>query len=150
MGSYYIPSNKLKGESRILYIFTTKSLIYTAIGTLIGLIFYSIFSLIGIKIIGIILLIIFALIGYAVATIKVPSENSSKLAKNVGGDSLDQIIAKYIAFKRNKKIYSYGIPRKEPNYNSKISSKLDLFNLNGLNNITGLNNTQDNTKEDNK
>ena len=27
MGSYYIPSNKLKGESRILYIFTAKSLI---------------------------------------------------------------------------------------------------------------------------
>ncbi len=32
MGSYYIPSNKLKGESRILLIFTAKSLIYTAVG----------------------------------------------------------------------------------------------------------------------
>ena len=43
MGSYYIPSNKLKGESRILYIFTAKSLIYTGVGGLIGLIFYLIF-----------------------------------------------------------------------------------------------------------
>ena len=40
MGSYYIPSNNLKGESRILYIFTAKSLIFTAVGAFIGLIFY--------------------------------------------------------------------------------------------------------------
>ena len=45
MGSYYIPSNKLKGESRILYIFTGKSLIYTAVGGLAGGIFYMIFNL---------------------------------------------------------------------------------------------------------
>ena len=36
MGSYAIPNNKLKGEGRILLIFTTKSLIYTAIGALLG------------------------------------------------------------------------------------------------------------------
>ena len=44
MGSYYIPSNNLKGESRILYIFTTKSLLFTAGGAFIGLIFYFIFG----------------------------------------------------------------------------------------------------------
>lgn len=49
MGSYYIPSNKLKGESRILYIFTAKSLIYTGVGGLIGLIFYLFFSACGLK-----------------------------------------------------------------------------------------------------
>ena len=38
--SYYVPSNKLKGENRILYIFTGKSLIYTFVGALIGIIFY--------------------------------------------------------------------------------------------------------------
>ena len=31
MGSYWIPNNKLKGEGRILYIFTFKSLIASGI-----------------------------------------------------------------------------------------------------------------------
>ena len=44
MGSYYIPSNNLKGESRILYIFTAKSLIFTAVGAALGLVFYFIFN----------------------------------------------------------------------------------------------------------
>lgn len=147
MGSYYIPSNKLKGESRILYIFTTKSLIYTAIGAAIGFIFYGIFTLVNLKPVGITMLAILAVLGFLVGTLKFPNGNS-KLAKNVGGDSLDQIIGKYIAFKKKKKIYSYAIPRKDPDYSSGISSKLDLFNLNGLNNIAGLNNNQNKTKED--
>ena len=39
MKSYYIPRN-YKGEGRILYIFSTKAIIYTAVGVGIGLIFY--------------------------------------------------------------------------------------------------------------
>ena len=39
MQSYYIPRN-YKGEGRILYIFSTKAIIYTAVGAGIGLIFY--------------------------------------------------------------------------------------------------------------
>ena len=52
MGSYYIPSNKLKGEGRFLYIFTTKGLIYTALGAAIGFIFYLFFNTIGLKPVG--------------------------------------------------------------------------------------------------
>ena len=40
MGTYYIPRN-VKGETRILYIFTVKSLITTAVGALIGSIFLT-------------------------------------------------------------------------------------------------------------
>ena len=47
MGTYYIPSNKLKGENRILIIFSTKALIYTAALGLIGYIFYKILSGVG-------------------------------------------------------------------------------------------------------
>ena len=43
MGTYQLPRN-VKGEGRILFIFTPKSLIYTAIAAAIGLIFYFIFS----------------------------------------------------------------------------------------------------------
>ena len=42
MGTYYIPRN-VKGETRLLYIFSIKSLITTAIGAFIGFIFYLIF-----------------------------------------------------------------------------------------------------------
>ena len=42
MGTYYIPRN-LRGETRIFYIFTIKSLISTACGLLVGLIFLLIF-----------------------------------------------------------------------------------------------------------
>lgn len=49
MGSYYIPSNKLKGETRILVIFTVKSLIFTAIGVIIGLIPFAILNAMNLK-----------------------------------------------------------------------------------------------------
>ena len=42
MGTYYIPRN-YRGESRILYIFTVKSLITTAVGAMIGSLFFFIF-----------------------------------------------------------------------------------------------------------
>lgn len=130
MGSYYIPSNKLKGESRILYIFTAKSLIYTGVGGLIGLIFYLIFSACGLKQVGIIILVILAAIGYGIGTIKFPSTGTGKIAKNVGGDSVDEVIKNYIIFKKNRKVYTYAVPREEPDYAS-IPNPLDIFNLTG-------------------
>ena len=135
MGSYYIPSNNLKGESRILYIFTAKSLIFTAVGGFIGFIFYFIFGMIlGIPLLGYIAIGIFALIGYGIATIKMPAGGNSKLSKNVGGDSIDDIIKRYIAFKKTNKVYTYAVDRKEPDY----SSALDNFSLdNIMGKITG-------------
>ena len=44
MGTYNLPRN-VKGEGRILFIFTTKSLIYATVGAGVGLIFYLIFTL---------------------------------------------------------------------------------------------------------
>lgn len=142
MGSYIIPSNKLKGENRILLIFTTKSLLYTAAAMLIGLIFYFIFSMCGLKMIGYIVLAIFGLIGYGIGTIKFPQGNS-KLSRNVAGDSIDELILRYFNFKKTKKIYSYAIPRKEPDYQSQSSTKVSmLLNLEGLNNLGGLSNSK--------
>ena len=116
MGSYYIPSNKLKGENRILYIFTGKSLIYTACGGLIGFIIYLIFTLLQLKTVGIIIALLFALIGYGIGTIKMPTNGTSKIVKNVGGDSIDEILLHYIQFRKNKRVYSYAVKRKEPSY----------------------------------
>lgn len=149
MGSYYIPSNNLKGESRILYIFTAKSLIFTAVGAFIGLFFYFIFGmLLGISILGYICIALCALIGYALATVKIPAGGNSKLAKNVGGDSIDDIIKRYMAFKKNKRVYTYAIDREEPDY----KSGLDNFSLdNIMEKVTGAaksNIAKVNTKEE--
>ena len=126
MGSYYIPSDKLKGEGRILYIFTTKSLIYTASGGLIGFLFYALFNALGVKTVGIIIMALLALIGYGIGTIKFPTAGTSKIAKNVGGDSIDTVILNYIKFKKNRKVYTYAIPREEPDYNA-INTPLNMF-----------------------
>ena len=50
MGTYNLPRN-VKGEGRILFIFTGKSMIYTVVAGGIGLLFYLIFSLMNLKIV---------------------------------------------------------------------------------------------------
>lgn len=122
MGSYYIPNNKLKGESRILYIFTGKSLIATGIGIAFGSIFYFLIKSFGHPYIGFLIMILFGVIAYLIVTIKIPTMGTTRLTKNVGGESLDQIIKEYVVFKKNRKIYSYAIPRKEPDYIEKSDS----------------------------
>lgn len=113
MGTYYIPRN-LKGNSRILYIFTIKSLIYTAIGAGIGLVLYFIFAtMLQIKPLGIGLLAIFAVSGFAIGTIKIPRFAGIPFTKNIAGDSLDEIIKRYLLFKSNRKVYSYAVPKDE-------------------------------------
>lgn len=106
MATHYIPKN-LKGETRILIIFSTKSLITTAICAAFGGLLMLIFNAIGLKILGITLLIVFALLGYAIGTIKIPKITGLKFTKNVEGDSIDEIIVRYAKFKANKKVYSY-------------------------------------------
>lgn len=106
MATHYIPRN-VKGEGRILYIFTTKALITTAIGGGLGFLLFFIFNAVGIKMVGIILLGIFALLGFAIGTVKVPTITGIKFTKNVAGDSIDDIIVRYIKFRINKKIYIY-------------------------------------------
>ena len=44
MGTYNLPRN-VKGEGRILFIFSSKSFLYTIIGGAVGLLFYLFFLL---------------------------------------------------------------------------------------------------------
>ncbi|MCI8637137.1 MAG: hypothetical protein HFJ36_04765 [Clostridia bacterium] len=107
MGTYNVPRN-VKGEGRILYIFSYKALVYTAVGIGIGLILYLIFSLIGLTFVGVILIGIFGLIGFSIATFKVPDTNRSEFTKKTGGENIDEIIKRGIKFKmQKKKIYVY-------------------------------------------
>lgn len=106
MGTYYIPRN-YRGESRILYIFTVKSLISTAIGGMIGFLLYLFFNLLMLKTVGVVVMAIFALVGFAVGAIKIPELGGIAFTKKVGGEPLSEIIVRYFKFRRNKKIYVY-------------------------------------------
>ena len=106
MATHYIPRN-VKGEGRFLYIFTTKSLITTFVGGMVGLLLYYIFKMVGLNIVGLILLGLFALLGFAAGTVKIPAITGLKFTKNIAGDSIDDIIIRFVKFKMNKKIYTY-------------------------------------------
>ena len=114
MGTYNLPRN-VKGEGRILFIFSTKSLITTCIGGAIGLLFYFIFNILGLTMVGIVITLIFALIGYAIGMFKVPDTNGLEITRKTGGENIDDVIIRYIKFKKNnKKLYVYT---KEENLN---------------------------------
>ncbi len=101
MQTYEIPRD-YRGEGRILYIFSTKGLIYTAGGIAIGLIFYFIFKLIKMTIIGIIITLIFGLIGFCIGSLKMPDSKKFKLTEKTGGEKIDDVILRYIRFKQKK------------------------------------------------
>lgn len=106
MGTYYIPRN-LRGETRIFYIFTVKSLISTVIGTMAGLVFLFIFSIIGLQMVGIIITALFALVGWGIGAIKIPTIAGIQVTKKIGGEPLSEIILRWIKFQKNKKLYVY-------------------------------------------
>lgn len=115
MGTYNLPRN-VKGEGRILFVFSTKSLISSVIGVAIGLIFYVIFKMMNMGIIGMIFVVFFGLIGYGIGMLKVPNIGIIKATKVVAGEKLDDVIARAIKFKKKRnKIYIYDDKEEKTN-----------------------------------
>ena len=113
MNTYNIPRN-VKGEGRILYVFSTKALIYTFVGLCVGLVFNFIFKLIGLSTVGIILLVVCGVLGFVIATFKVPDTTAFEITKKTGGENIDDVIRRAIKFKmEHNKIYLYTIDSKE-------------------------------------
>lgn len=106
MGTYNIPRN-VGGESRILYIFSVKSLITTGVGAMIGAIFYFIFVMVGLEKVGIGITIFFALTGYIIGALKIPTIAGIPVTKKIGGEPLSEIIIRYVKFKKNRRMYLY-------------------------------------------
>ena len=107
MGTYYIPRD-VKGEGRILYIFSKKALIYTCVGGMIGLLFYYLFKLINLTMVGIIIALVFALIGFIIGTFKMPDSQNWEITRKNGGQDIDDVIIRAIKFKLKKnRIYVY-------------------------------------------
>ena len=105
MGTYYIPRN-YKGETRLLYIFTTKSLISTANGA--GSIFFVVLSYLNLKMPGIIAMAVCAGIGYIIGAVKIPTIVGIPVTKKIGGEPISEIILRYIKYRQNRKIYTYS------------------------------------------
>lgn len=113
--SYNIPRN-VKGEGRILYIFSYKALIYTGIGIGIGVLIYFILSLIGLSVVGYVVIGILGFIGFGIGTFKVPNVTFIKSARLAAGDQIDDVIKRAIKFKMNKNkyyIYKEEDPKEE-------------------------------------
>ena len=107
MGTYNLPRN-VKGEGRILFIFTGKSLLYTIAGGGIGVLFYFLFSALKLNMVGIGITIFLALIGFGIGTLKVPNLAKFEFTKATGGENIDDIIKRAIRFRqKGKKIYVY-------------------------------------------
>ena len=108
MGTYNLPRS-VKGEGRILFIFTGKSMLYTVAGGMIGfLLFYIILSLLGYGFAGLIMIVICALIGFIIGSLKMPNLEKFDFTRKTGGENIDDIIKRAIKFKtKGKKIYVY-------------------------------------------
>jgi len=112
MGTYYIPRN-YRGESRILYIFTIKSLISTAIGAALGSVFLLLFTAMGMQFVGVIVMAVFAGIGWVIGAVKIPTIIYIPITKKIGGEPISEIIMRYIKFKKNRRMYTYVSTKEE-------------------------------------
>lgn len=108
--TYYVPRS-VKGEGRILYIFTIKSLVFTIATGLIGAgIWLLLDSIIGIGLIpGLIITGIFGAIGFIFITIKIPDSPLMGVFRKAGGEYLSNIIVRFFTFKNRRKIYIYNL-----------------------------------------
>ena len=107
MRSYYLP-REYKGEGRILYIFSVKSLIATVIGGTAGLLIGSILGMFGLGKALVPLMLIFGGIGFVITAVKMPDSNNFEITRKTGGEKIDDVIKKWFAFKmKHGKIYLY-------------------------------------------
>ena len=105
--AYQIPRN-VKGEGRILFIFTAKSFIYAIVGAGIGYIFELIFSIFKLNLVGYIIMAVLALIGFSIGTFKMPDMQGLEITRKTGGEKIDDVIIRAIKFKqKSNKIYIY-------------------------------------------
>ena len=113
MRTYNVPRN-VKGEGRILYVFSTKALIYTFVGVVIGFFFYLILSVFDMDFVAYIIIAILGLMGFCIGTFKVPESNAFSLTKNAGGEKIDDVILRMIRFKMKKnRISVYSLAKRE-------------------------------------
>ncbi len=106
MGTHLIP-REIDGDARILLVFTPKGFVWTLVGIGIGAFFYTVCNNLGAGVVGWVLLGLCALVGFVIGQVKIPDSAAFSLFKKVGGEYVQTVIVKYLAFKRNRKLYIY-------------------------------------------
>ena len=113
MGNSYPVPRSVKGESRILVIFTLRSFVTTVAVGLIGAgIWYIGDNFFGMGLFtGLIITAIFAAVGYVVGALKIPDIPAMGNLRKAGGENVSDILLRFVMFKKKKKIYMYNINR---------------------------------------
>lgn len=113
MNTYLIP-REIGDENKFLF-FSTRSLIFTAIFAVPGIILHmfvfgplaaSMESL-ELKITGVAIAFLIAGIGYCLGTFKIPELKIAAFFKNASGEYLNDIIKRVFKFRKRRKIYIY-------------------------------------------
>ncbi|MEG2311053.1 MAG: hypothetical protein RSB76_03595 [Clostridia bacterium] len=113
MGNSYFVPRSVKGEGRLLIIFTVKSFITTAICALFGgAIWYVCGNNFNMGLMpGLIITSFFGGIGYIIGAAKIPDSKYVGKFRKAGGENLSDIIIRFITFKQRKKVYIYNLKR---------------------------------------
>ena len=123
MGTYNLPRN-VKGEGRILFVFSTKALIYTFVGVVIGYLISLIFNMVNLTMVGYIIIAILGLTGFLIGTLKMPESSNFEITRKTGGENIDDIIMRAIKFKMKKnRIYVYDTSLEKKNVDEKQEKK---------------------------
>ena len=108
MGRTYTVPRSAKGESRILYIFTFKSMLTTLAGLFIGFLIPNlILSMIGQGTAAMISIGVCGVIGYLIGILTIPDSPVVGKLRKAGGEKVTDIILRAITFKNRRKIYVY-------------------------------------------
>ncbi|MEG0072932.1 MAG: hypothetical protein RR922_00830 [Clostridia bacterium] len=107
MGNVYSVPRNVKGETRILFIFTVKSFMTTVGGGAIGGIFYLLFAAFGFVAIGLGMVVLCAIMGYLVGTLTIPDSPIMGKLRKAGGEEVGTILLRTIFFSKKKKLYVY-------------------------------------------
>ena len=115
MGRSYTVPRSAKGETRILYIFTLRSLAITLLFVAIGFFiatFLSKFAPLGL-VAKVIVCGVFGLFGFIIGAAKIPDSPFMGPLQKAGGEEIFTILLRLMTFGRRKKIYIYGKTREK-------------------------------------
>ena len=107
MGRTYTVPRKVKGESRILMIFSVKSLLATIAGAAIGILPALLFASAGFTKIGFGIVAEIGAIGFGLVTLKIPDSAVMGKFRKAGGEIVGDILFRTLTFGKRKKIYVY-------------------------------------------
>lgn len=107
MGKTYSVPRNVKGETRLLYIFSIKSLITTIAVAMFGVPIFMVMNNAGYTLQGMGVIGIFGAVGYLLGVLKIPDTPMFGNLRKAGGEELSDILLRLITFTKRKKIYVY-------------------------------------------